>query len=208
MWNFFEQPWTLVGAAILVLFGVLTFRSVWDEKRRWWQWLLPLGVVALAFGLDYVVATDREKIHSVVRAGIEAAEQEDCVAIARLIAEDYEDSYHNSKRALLARCQSRLEPPAVEKIRRIDMLLEISERTAVATFTMWVSFEEHSYWARNYKPNALVKMQFYLQKQPDGTWLVNRAEVKEVDKMAVHWGVARATPDRLGLREGLPSGSG
>ena len=60
MWDFFEQPWTLLAAAVLVLFGVLTFRSVWSEKRKWWQWLLPLGVTALALGLDFGVATDLE----------------------------------------------------------------------------------------------------------------------------------------------------
>ena len=58
MWNIFEQPWTLLGAAVLVLFGVLTFRSVWSEKRKPWQWLLPAGVALLGVGLDLAVTTD------------------------------------------------------------------------------------------------------------------------------------------------------
>ena len=49
MFNFFEQPWTLLGMSILVLFGVLTFRSVWAEKRKWWQWLLPVVLAGAAF---------------------------------------------------------------------------------------------------------------------------------------------------------------
>ena len=60
MFDFFEQPYTLIGAAVLVLFGVLTFRSIWDRKRHWWQWLLPLVVAGAAFVLDFLGVTDLE----------------------------------------------------------------------------------------------------------------------------------------------------
>lgn len=190
MWNFFEQPWTLLGAAVIVLLVVLTFRSVWPEKRRWWQWLLPLGVAALALGLEFGVATDLEKINGVIRTGIRAAEREDCVTIARLIAPDYADSFHKTKQALMIRCRGRLVPPAIEQIRRLDTVVEISSPRATATFTMLMKFDKDSYWASTYKQFALVKIQLYLRKQPDKTWLVHRAEVLEVDKMSVSWGVA------------------
>lgn len=191
MWDFFEQPWTLLAAAVLVLFGILTFRSIWSEKRRWWQWLLPLGVAALALGLDFGVATDLEKINGIIRTGIRAAEQEDCATIARLIAPDYADSFHKTKQALMARCREKLVPPAVEQIRKLDVIVEISPPRATATFTMLMKFDKDSYWANAYKQYALVKMQFFLRKQPDKSWLVNRAEVQEVDKTPVNWGVAK-----------------
>ncbi|UCE47264.1 MAG: hypothetical protein JSW47_16875, partial [Phycisphaerales bacterium] len=63
MFDFFEQPYTLIGGAVLVLFGVLTFRSVLPEKRRWWQWLLPMVLAGSAFGLDAMVQTDSEQIN-------------------------------------------------------------------------------------------------------------------------------------------------
>ncbi len=191
MWDFFEQPWTLLAAAVLVLFGVLTFRSIWSEKRRWWQWLLPLGVAALALGLDLGVATDLEKINGIITTAIRAAEQEDCVTIARLIAPDYADSFHKSKQALMIRCRDRLVPPAIEQIRKLDTIVEISPPRATATFTMLMKFDKDSYWANAYKQYALVKMQLYLRKQPDKTWLVQRAEVLEVDKTSVSWRVAK-----------------
>ncbi|MEN6576682.1 MAG: hypothetical protein ABFD90_10090 [Phycisphaerales bacterium] len=192
MWDVFEQPWTLLGAAVIVLLVVLTVRSVLPEKRRLWQWLLPLGVAALALGLDAAVATDREQINGLLKAGIQAAEQEDCAAIARLLSDDYADSYHKSKEAAFNHCRSRLVPPAIEKVRKIASEVKITPPEAVATFTLLIQFDKDSVWARSYKPNALVVMQFYLRKQSNGAWLVRRAEVVEVDKLSVTWGVAKA----------------
>jgi len=192
MWDVFEQPWTLLGAAVIVLLVVLTIRSVLPEKRRSWQWLLPLGVAALALGLDAAVATDREKINGLVKAGIRAAEQEDCAAIARLLSPDYEDSYHKSKETIMSRCRTRLVPPAIEEVRKIASEVRITPPEATATFTVLLQFDKNSFWAQNYKPSALVVMQFYVRKQSDGTWLVRRAEVVEVDKMPVTWSVTRA----------------
>ena len=189
MWDVFEQPWTLLGLAVIVLLAVLTIRSVWPEKNRPWQWLLPLGVAGLAFGLDGLVATDLEKIHGVVKAGVRAAEEEDCTALARLIASDYEDSYHKSKEALMSRCRARLKPPAIEKVRKIASDVKITAPQAVVTFTLLMQFDKNSFWAQSYKPSAMVVVQFHLQKQSDKTWLVRRAEVLEVDKMPVNWGM-------------------
>ena len=97
MFDLFEQPWTLVGAAVLVLFGMLTFRSVLPEKRRWWQLALPAFIVMAAFGTDLLVQTDREKIHALLKKGMKAVEQRNLDALAAIIAVDYYDSFHNSK---------------------------------------------------------------------------------------------------------------
>jgi hypothetical protein len=203
MWNVFEQPWTLLGAAVLVLFGVLTFRSVWPDKQRWWQWLLPAGVAALALGLDFAVATDLEKINRAIRTAIKAAEREDVPAIARLIAADYQDSYHESKQSLVMHCRQRLVPPAVQRIRRINTKVELSPPRATVALALWITFEKESYWAQSYKPNALVNVRIDLRKQPDKTWLASRIEVLEVDKMSVTWRSARDTRPRP-----VPSHSG
>ena len=187
MWDFFEQPWTLVGAAVIVLCGVLTFRSVWSEKQKWWHWLLPIGVAGLGFGLDYAVATDMEKITRVLKAGIQAVQEEDCAALARLLAADYEDSHHRNKQSLMNRCRARLTPPAVEKVKKLSVVIDITAPTAKVTFTIFMRFDKDSYWATSYKQVALVKVELRLQKQPDASWLITRAEVLEVDKMSVSW---------------------
>ena len=192
MWNIFEQPWTLLGAAVLVLFGVLTFRSFWYEKRRSWQWLLPAGVGVLGVCLDLGVTTDLEKINQVVKTGLKAVEEENCAAIARLIADDYQDSYHKSKESLLNQCRAKLVPPAIQKIRKISAKVEVSPPDAKAALSVWMTFDKDSIWAQAYKPTALVTVQLHFRKQPNKTWLVNRAEVREVDKTPVTWGIAKA----------------
>jgi hypothetical protein len=199
MWNFFEQPWTLLGAAVLVLFGVLTFRSVWSEKRKPWQWLLPAGVALLGVGLDLAVTTDLEKINQVIRTGLKAVQEENCAAIAPLIAEDYQDSYHKSKESLLDRCRVRLVPPAVQRIRRVSTKVEITSPEAKVALSVWMTFDPNSIWAQAYKQTALIAVDVYFRKQRDKTWLVNRVEVREVDKMPASWGVTKAPATELRL---------
>jgi hypothetical protein len=191
MWNLFVQPWTLLAAAVLVLFGVLTFRSVWSEKRKPWQWLLPVGVAVLGVGLDFAVTTDLEKINQVIRTGLKAVREENCAAIAPLLAADYQDSYHKSKESLLERCRARLVPPAVQKIRKVSSRIEITSPNAKAALSVWMTFDKDSIWAQAYKPTALIAVDVYFHKQPDKTWRVSRVEVREVDKMPAGWNVTK-----------------
>ena len=192
MWNLFEQPWTLLAAAVLILFGVLTFRSVWSEKRKPWQWFLPVGVAVLGVGLDLAVTTDLEKINQVIKTGLKAVQEENCAAIAPLLAADYQDSYHKTKESLLERCRGRLVPPAVKKIRKVSSKVEITSPNARVALSAWMTFDKDSFWAQAYKPTALIAVDVYFRKQPDRTWRINRVEVREVDKMPAGWNVTKA----------------
>ncbi len=199
MWNVFEQPWTLLGAAVLVLFGVLTFRSVWSEKRRPWQWLLPAGVALLGVGLDLAVTTDLEKINQMIKTGLQAVQEENCAAIDPLIAADYEDSYHKSRESLMDQCRARLRPPAVQRARKVSSKIEITPPTAKVALSIWMTFDQNSVWAQAYKQTALIAVDVYLRKQPDKSWRVTRIEVREVDKMPASWNVAQAPAGKFKL---------
>lgn len=187
MFNFFEQPYTLIGAAVLVLFAMLTFRSVIPEKRRWWQLLVPVLVVATAFGLDVAVRTDLEKINAVINTCIKAVEEEDCDAIEAAIAEDYRDSHHNTKRDLMRHCRTQLSQSLVEKNKKRACLVQLSAPTATATLFATITFEKDSYVAANYKAWLMVQARLSLQKQPDKTWLINRIEILELDRQPTNW---------------------
>ena len=126
----FEQPWPLLITAGVVLLLVVIFRSVFPQKRRWWQWLLPAVLAVAAFGLDFLVKTDLEKINAVIKTGTKAVEEENPDAIEAIIADNYRDSYHKTKDELMRHCRIVLEEPLVEKsIKRIQSIkLSLTER--------------------------------------------------------------------------------
>ncbi len=188
MFNFFEQPWTLLAAAVLTVFGMLTFRSVCPEKRRWWQLLIPVFVAIAGFGLDFLVKTDLEKINSLLITGIKAVENEDCSTIEAIIADNYRDSHHNTKKDLLAHCKTEFATNLVAKAKKTASLVESSPPTANVALFVLITFEKNSRIVQElYKSSILVKAKLYLQKQPDKSWLIARIEVLEIDKQRVDW---------------------
>jgi len=190
MFNFFEQPWTLVGAAVLVLFGVLTFRSVLPEKRRRRQWLIPLFVAAVAFGLDYLVETDNEKIYTLIATVVKAVEEENCDVIDAAIAEDYRDSHHNSKAELMRRCRRILSKPIIARNRERGLAPPlITPPTATVTLFTTTTFEKNSYVTEEYFHSiALFRVKLHFRKQADKTWLISRIDPLEVNKVPINWG--------------------
>ena len=187
MLDIFEKPWTLLGIAVLVLFGVLTFRSIFPKKRRRRQWLLPALLFFSAFGLDFFVKTDLEKIKAVVKAGIKAVEEENCDAIEAIIADNYSDSYHDNKARLMAHCREELGRSPVEKNKKVSLQIEILPPQATAVLTAWTRFDKASHVAQNYKQLFLIELRLYLQKQHHKRWLISRAELLELDRQPVSW---------------------
>ncbi len=187
MFNIFEHPWGLITAAILALLVLLMFRSIFPEKRRWWQWLLPALLAAAAFGFDFLVETDLEKINAVISAAVKAVEEENSDAIEPIISANYGDSYHDTKVSLMAYCRIRLSEPLIEKnIKRI-VSIDISPPKATAIFTVRIVFDKRSSVYQNFKQIMLTKLKLDLQKEPDNRWLISRAELLEIDMQPVSW---------------------
>lgn len=186
MFDIFEQPWTLVGAAVLVLFGMLTFRSFCPEKSRLWQLLVPVLLTVVAFGVDMLVQTDLEKINSVIKAAINAVQQEDYRAIGATIANNYSDSYHSTKQHFLDHCKRELSKPLVDKIKKPSRLIDISDSNATATLFAVIILDKNSYLSQ-YKSFLLVKARLSLRKQPDKSWLISSIEILEIDRHPTSW---------------------
>ena len=188
MFDFFDQPWTLIGLAVLVLFGILTFRSVVPEKKRWWQFLIPICIAATALGTDYLVKTDMEKIAGLLNLGIKAVEEENVDTIEIIIDENYRDSFHNNKEHLLSHCRQALSQHIVENNKITNSLITISGDNATATIFMTTRFDADSYVAINYGISfVLIEVDIYFQKQSDNTWLINRIEVRRLDRQQTNW---------------------
>jgi ketosteroid isomerase-like protein len=187
MFDIFEQPWTLTGAAVLVLFGILTFRSFCPERRHWWQLLIPVFLAVAAFGTDVLVQTDTEKINSVIKTAMKAFQQEDCEAIGATIADNYSDSYHSTKKQLLDHCRRELSQSLVEKAKKTGLLIEISDSNATAILFATIFFDKNSYISQNYKSFLWVKARLSFRKQPDKRWLISRVEILELDRQPTSW---------------------
>jgi len=191
MWDIFDQPWTLIGTAVLVFFGVMTFRSIFPEKKSRWQWLLPLFITAAAFGTDYLVQTDLEKIDAVINTGMRAVANEDYQTIEALISENYSDSYHNSKGALMAECRQRLSQNMVEKNKKTGQLITISGPDAKAVVFILITFTEDSYVSQNFVSFLQMRIELHLQKQANNEWLINRVEIREINRQSKNWNQIR-----------------
>jgi hypothetical protein len=187
MLNIFEQPWTLVGASVVVLLIILTIRSVLPEKRRWWQLLIPAAIAIGGFGLDFLVQTDLEKINSLLDTGTKAVEEEDCGSIAAIIADNYSDSFHITKSDLIAHCKKELSSTGIEKGKKRACLVELSPPTATATLFVTIRFSKDSYVTQNYKSTISVKAKLNLEKQLDKNWLITRTEILEIDRIEFNW---------------------
>jgi hypothetical protein len=191
MFNIFEQYWTLLIAAVVALIVVLQVRSIFAEKRRWWQWLIPAGLAVAAFGFDFLIVTDLEKVNAVLKAGMVAVEQEDLAAIDAIISPDYTDSHHATKEQLMGYCRIRLTEPLVESSKKFGSTIELSPPRATVTLTTLLRFEEGSFVYRSYKPTAILKLRLELQKQPNKTWLITSAELLAIDRQPVSWKTVR-----------------
>ena len=187
MFNIFEQPWTLLIVAIVVLLAMLMLRRILPEKRHWWQLALPAFLSVAAFGLDLLVQTDLEKINAVINKGVKAVEEENPDAIEAIISANYRDSHHNTKDRLIHHCRVLLSEPLIEKnIKRI-LAIEESAPKATVTLTVRIVFDKRSYVYQDFKREIFTKVKLDLQKELDNKWFINRVEILEIDRQPVKW---------------------
>lgn len=187
MFNIFENPWGLVTVAAVAGLILLVLQSVAPQKCRWWLWLLPMLLVIAAFGLDYLVETDLEKINAVIDKGIKAVEEEDSDTIELIIADDYADSYHRSKSDLMAHCREVLSGPLIEKNIKRTVSTTILPPKATEIFTVRIFFDKQSYVYRSFKQQMMTEVQADLRKQANGGWLISRVELLKIDFRPAKW---------------------
>jgi hypothetical protein len=175
----------LITIVALLTLQIIHINLVYKNHR--WQWFLPIVLIVAAFGLDFVVHTDMERINSLIKTTRKAAEQEDFDAIGAIISADYEDSYHNTKEDLMNHCRRLLSEPLVNKAQKMGLKVEISSPRAAVTLTSIIHFEKQSRIYRDYKSFVILKMKLDLKKERDKSWLINRAEILEIDRQPVKW---------------------
>ncbi|MFA5239913.1 MAG: hypothetical protein WC476_09455 [Phycisphaerae bacterium] len=183
MFNVFEQPWGLLIAAVVVSLILLIFR----HTIRWRLWVLPGLLVVAAFGFDYLVETDTEKIEAVIDTAVLAVQNENPEAIEPLIADNYSDSYHKTKDALMSSCRVMLSEPIIEKNIRRMVSLDVQPTKATAIFTVRILFDKDSDVSQSFKSQMVTKVKLDIEKEPDGGWLISRVELLAINLQPANW---------------------
>jgi hypothetical protein len=196
MWNVFEQPWTMLAAAVVVFLVMQTAAGmVLSKKHRRLaigRFVLPAFIALLGLGLDYFVRTDLEQIKTLINTSVKAVQNEDCSAIEPLISENYRDSFHSGKAALMAHCETVLIEPLIEKNIPHIIEIKISPPKATAVFTVRIVFDKQSEVYQSFRHTMLVKVKMDLQKEPvqpksKANWLIGSVELLEIDMQPVSW---------------------
>ena len=195
MTNIFEQPWLLLIVAGVVFLGVAFFRDVLPPKRGWLFWLLPIVIAIAAFAIDFLVETDKEKVEAVLAKACRAVEGEDIRALAPLISNDYHDSVHPSKQALLNHFGERLSEPVIEKIVPAIVSPDIKPPGAKVVFTARVMFDPKGP-VYEYRKMMLFKLQADFTKER-GEWFFSRTEILTIDLQPAGWKNTQGNPGEI-----------
>jgi hypothetical protein len=185
MMNIFEQPWLLLIVAGVVFLVVAFFRDLLPARRGWLFWLLPVVIAILAFGLDYFVQTDKEKIETALAKASRAVEKEDIKALEPLVWENYSDSVHPTKQSLLDHFQSQLDEPLIEKIVPAIVSLDIKPSEAKVVFTARVMFDPKGP-VYEYQKMMIFKLEANLTKEA-GKWFFSRVEILTINLQPAGW---------------------
>ena len=86
MTNIFQTPWLLLSISLVLLIVVTVVRQNSPEKTLWWLLLLPLILGVVAFGLDYFIKTDYEKVKHTIKCTRNAIVAEDTDALAKTLS--------------------------------------------------------------------------------------------------------------------------
>ncbi|MFA6186667.1 MAG: hypothetical protein WC770_05580 [Phycisphaerae bacterium] len=187
MLNVFEYPFVGIGIAFLSMIALWLYRALRPDKKRKWHFAVPFIIIALAFGLCFLVQTDKEKILAAFNTGIKSFQQRNIEPIREIIADDYSDAAHGSKALIVAYCQAMFEVAPVEKVTTFSRQIEIEQTTATFTMESMVKFTEESEIAKMGKAFLIIKARLHFKKTPEKKWLIVSSEILELDRKPVNW---------------------
>ncbi|MBW8017370.1 MAG: hypothetical protein FVQ82_14410 [Planctomycetes bacterium] len=186
MFNIFQQPWALLAVSFVLLVVVYIMRTSYPEKQKWWHLLIPVLVIVLAFGLDHLVKTDREKVKDALENIITATMDKDIEAIDRLIAEDYKDRHHPSKPFIMTTCRIVVKRHNIKSITMTYHNIVIEGKEANTEIIVRLRMDTSSTTMLTPEYNY-AKVKLTLKKKPDETWVIKSTELVEVNKTPVNW---------------------
>jgi hypothetical protein len=186
MWNPMETPWLILLISVLLLIGLELARTFVPDKVKFHTLLIPLFLAAVAFGTDYFLKTDHEKIQNAIKEFKHAVINQDIRTLDKLISPSYTDVIHKSKSDIISFARIMLAEPTVEKIKKRYQNMEIEDATAKVTSEFVVHLYSEGYYG-NAPPIVFVKFRLYFQKDPEQRWLLSSTAVLEVNNNDFSW---------------------
>jgi hypothetical protein len=184
MANVFESPWLLLIVAIASLVTILLLHMVLPAKKRYWHLLLPIAIALAAFAVDHFIKTDNEKIHYTINKAVKAVESENINILSTTIDRNYKDTFHKNRDGLITHAQNILSQPIIEKIYWSMITIDIKTSGTTASIIARVVFEPDF---QQYSRMVLVEANMSLKKQKNSNWLIEKAEITEINKQPFKW---------------------
>ena len=190
MLNIFEKPWLLAAIGFWLTVAVFILARFWPLKFTRKHLLIGPALIALAFALDYLIVTDKEKIENIIATVVQATQEEQALDFIRFISPDYADSFHHSRESFAAFCRQIFSQPQIEKNWITDQRLELVKTQATVYITAITQLDQRNQWNAGLN---FIKTAWQLQfsRQPDKTWLIRNIELIELNDQPVDWTVSK-----------------
>jgi hypothetical protein len=175
----FESPWILIIVAVALFCIISIIRNVKPEWKRWWQMLIPLIIFAAAFGVDYLVQTDREQIKSKIITARDAVVAQQPQVIINMIDDKYEGQHRYDRRIIESKSREYFGRPFAERIRINRNDITVNGNEATSDINVTVHFDESSS-AAQYFELAIIQAQIGFVKRGDD-WMVKSVVIEKVN---------------------------
>ena len=186
MFNLFENPLLLLVGAFAAHLG-MGIICIFKGKSRTWRHYIPVAVlIVTAFALDFFIATDKEKINTIIAGCKNAVLIQNAAKLSSYIHPDYHDSMHPSKPSLENFYNSLLRQPLAEKINIVHKDIKIEKTEANVALSVWATIDPNSSYYE-YLRNASGRFSLDLAKSPQGIWQIVRMEVLSINSRSMSW---------------------
>jgi hypothetical protein len=187
MWNIFEHWWTALLIAAVVQMALAIIHIVKPNSRKLWHILIPIAIIAAGITVERLVKTDFEKVNILLDTCTKAVARQDISAIESLLAPNYSDSCLTSKKAAMEYARRWLGRPLIKSLKLHSAQIEINRPTAEINFIVILHLDPKSDFAEMAQFPLLIKAKLYLGRNPDGIWLIDRAELLEINNQPFKW---------------------
>lgn len=194
--NVLEQPWAWAAVGVWLFFGFWMAGHFWLLKITRKHLLIGPVVVLLAFGLDWLVTTDREKIETVVAKIARATKEEDAEEIIRHIGAGYAGQLGASREVFASYCRMTFKRPQIEDHLSVKHEVQLDKDRATVQIVAFSQLDKRSQWAAA-MGSAKTVWEVRLTKQADKNWKIVWIDILEFNNEKVDWGRTGINPRTL-----------